>query len=80
MTWPACPTDTYLVRVEWKDIARYDGWNDEVDPQTVDAETVGWLLEDNAKQVTVASSYNWTDETWADIHVVPRIPPEVNRE
>lgn len=71
------PGDCPVVKVEWADITQFGQWNGEEEVQTTDVANVGWLLEDDARWVVVASAYNYSDEQWADIHIFPKRPPEV---
>ena len=72
------PGNTPIVKVAWSDIQFLDNWgeDDEV-VQPVESATVGYLLEDTATVVVVASSYDYRAERWASIHAFPKAIPEV---
>lgn len=71
------PKTAKIVVIEWLDITFFGNWNDRDEPVAAQAVTVGWLLEDTDQQLVIASSYEYQDETWADIHVFPKHPPEI---
>jgi len=72
------PNDCQLVEVEWEDITGLDNWNDDDGPfQPTSIVSVGWLLEDNVKWLTIATSYDHTNSKWASITVIPKLPPVV---
>ena len=71
------PNTAPVVIVEWVDIARFDGWNDDESPQTIEAVCIGWLLEDSEQLVAIAGSYDYIGEKFADVHVFPKTPPSI---
>lgn len=72
------PRECRLVEVEWEDITGLDNWNEDDGPfQPTSIVSVGWLLEDNAKWLTIATSYDHTNSKWASITVIPKLPPVV---
>ena len=71
-----CP----VVVVQWSDIASYENWNEAGRAfGSYDACTSGWLLDENEKDVVIASTYNHDDGTWGNIHVFPKRAPTVTR-
>ena len=79
MTTDLTPKTAPLVIIEWRDIAEYTDWGDgnEPDASTVDAVTVGWLLENTETHILIASSYNYSDSKWDGEHIFPKLPPEI---
>lgn len=73
------PASAPKVVVEWRDIAEYTEWGEEEQDRatTVDAVTIGWLLEETETYILIASSYNYSDSRWDGRHVFPKLPPEV---
>ena len=71
------PSNTDIVVVEWEDIQSADNWNDDEVPETYGAKSVGWLLEDSAKHVILATSYSDDDERWSGYLTIPKLPPTV---
>jgi len=71
------PAQCPVVKVDWADITEFPQWNDREDVQTTDVVTTGWLLEDSPKWIVVASSYSYTDETWASVCIFPTQMPAV---
>ena len=74
--WPKSPTDAKQGTVAWYDIVATENWNDEEIPDYITVWTSGWLLEDTPQCLRIASSYNWEDEKWSDIHTFPKGLPE----
>ncbi len=77
------PANTSMIQVEWEDITGLDNWNEDDGPfQPTSIVSVGWLLEDNVKWMTIARDYDHTNSKWAAVVVIPKLPPvvEVIRE
>ena len=73
------PDNTPIVVIGWSDIVFDDQWeeNPEDAVQPVESVTVGYLLEDSATMVVVASSYDYRADRWASIHAFPKRIPDV---
>ena len=72
------PNSAKLVLVEWEDITGLDNWNEDDGPfQPTSIVSVGWLLEDNPKWMTIARDYDHTNAKWAAVVVIPKLPPVV---
>lgn len=72
------PETARLVLVSWEDIVQYADWNEWSDAHdTLTVKTVGWLVEETARKIVIASSYNYADEQWSDLHAFPKMPPEI---
>jgi hypothetical protein len=65
------------VIIHWEDIVGVDNWNDSETVQPVECVTLGWLLEDSATMIVVASTYNYRDNEWATMHAFPKTDPRV---
>ena len=76
----ADPNTAPLVRVEWEDIVFLDSWDDSdggsLQPQ--ESTTVGYLILDTPTMMVIADSYNWRDRTWATIHTLSKVAPQVS--
>jgi hypothetical protein len=71
------PSNARPVIARWEDIMFSDNWNEDEMSQVIECVTMGWLLEETATQMIVASSYNWKDGEWATIHALPKVTPTV---
>lgn len=72
------PTNTPIVKVAWADIMFIDNWGeDDETVQPVESATVGYLLEDSATVIVIASSYDYRAERWGSIHAFPKFQPEL---
>ena len=72
------PADCPLVSVEWEDITELANWNEDDGPfQPTSIKSVGWLIEENSKWMTIARDYDHTNEKWSSIVVIPKLPPVV---
>ena len=72
------PKDRPVVSVEWEDITHFSAWNEDEDEiSTTSIVNVGWLLDEDDKQIVIASTYDYDNEKWADYHAFPKIPAEV---
>ncbi|MCK4500178.1 hypothetical protein KAU11_06745 [Candidatus Babeliales bacterium] len=71
------PTNTPIIQVNWWDIVKGDNYNEDDNVQTIEVISVGWLLEDSATEVKIASTYVWREERWSDQHAFTKSPPEI---
>lgn len=72
------PATTRIVVVEWEDITDIDNWNEEDGPfQPTSCKSLGWLLENNSKWITIARDYDVTNDKWASVLIVPKMEPTV---
>jgi hypothetical protein len=72
------PSTAVKVLVEWEDITSMENWNENDGPfQPTSILSIGWLIEDNSKWMTIARDYDHTNSKWADIVIIPKLPPVV---
>ena len=72
------PADCPLVSVEWEDITELANWNEDDGPfQPTSIKSVGWLIEENSKWMTIARDYDHTNDKWSSVVIIPKMPPVV---
>ena len=71
------PTEAKIVKVDWHDIGDAENWNEVDDPDYYQISTVSWLLYESDKYIVLAADYDWTDDKWSRIRVIPLIAPEL---
>lgn len=76
MTFPP-PGTTRPVKVLWEDVQDVDNWNDDQPVQSVSMATWGMLLEETETRIVLASSYDYSNDQWANFTVIPKMVPVV---
>lgn len=65
---------TRIVAVTWEDAAQRKAWDrTEPYPETMIAETVGFLIDRDAKRLVVGGEYFAGDDSYRDVTVIPAV-------
>ena len=73
------PKTAPIVLVDWADITTISNWNSIDEVTDTDLLSVGFLLEESPQRIVIASSYDYSEDRWADFTVFPKKQQEISR-
>lgn len=71
------PKNAKPVVVGWDDIKNTPAWNEAEDVNSATMSNIGWLIEDSATRIVIATGYDWDDGRWCEFVTFSKRVPEV---